>query len=137
MSQLKITELNQTRENILHMRKQKINAIIEKAVKFNGGNKNIHQDLFGKSKEPKTTTMSTTTSTTTVVPVEAISTTKMPDYAPILNPITGKPIGLVSNENGKFFAINEGNIEQDIATATKSSKTTEPTIFTSTHDEKI
>ena len=57
--------------------------------------------------------MSTTTATTTtLLPAEAVLTTKMPDYAPILNPITGKPIGLVSNENGKFFAINEKIVNQ-------------------------
>merc|ERR1711874_674146 len=121
---IKRNAYNETKENILHQRKQKIDAIIEKAVKralkFNGGKKNIYQEIINKGAQSKK-------ETTTQKPVRTVSPTQKPKYAPILNPITGKPIGMVSNENGRFFAINEENKEEE--TTTESSKTTQTVIY--------
>ena len=58
--------------------------------------------------------------------------TEKPGYAPILNPITGKPLGLVSNENGKFFAIDYGENDPDIKTTTELSETTQLPILETT-----
>ena len=132
-------EYNETRENILQMRKEKINAIIEKAVKralkFNGGNNNVHKEIFNKGmvlKKEKAEPSTTTTSTTTHLYNENVLVTEKPGYAPILNPITGKPLGLVSNENGKFFAIDYGENDPDIKTTTELSETTQLPIFETT-----
>ena len=95
---------NKTREDILYKRKQKIDAIIEKAVKralkFNGGNNNIHKEIFSKPTHTPTTIRTTAPTTST-----PIKTTTEPNYSPILNPITGSPIGMVRKEDGKFFIV--------------------------------
>ena len=114
------------------MRKQKINAIIEKAVKralkFNGGNKNVHQEIFNKGSLMKKDTKSTTTKPTE----KSVPVTEKPKYAPILNPITGKPIGVVSNENGKFFAINDET--EKINTTTQLPETTQMAVLETTQN---
>jgi len=132
----KIKAYNETKENILQMRKEKINAIIEKAVKralkFNGGNNNIHQKVFNKAMVLEKEKAIPSTTTTTHQYEETALVTEKPGYAPILNPITGKPLGLVSNKNGKFFAIDYGENDPDTKTTTELSKTTKFPIYETT-----
>jgi len=113
----KPTPHNLTRENILEKRKQKINAIIEKAVKralkFKHDNNEVHKEIFEKDSQSRT---STTLRPSTKEPQEpGEMSTKQPNFAPILNPVTGKPIGVVSNANGQFFPV------EPIATSTTES----------------